>query len=301
MFLTRVLSGYSSSELGGIIDLLYLTGISTIWDLIWGIIFGLGSFIFDLSTARSLCSQHAPTRSKIFVTVSRYIREVRQTTSTVADLSPKNVTNDVVDVPVPVLDVGDSSLRVPSLLSDEPTLELSGILSTNSVMIPVPTVALPMPENVSVVGESLIPLVDSNRIPTAVTLNLSDSVPCNIMPLVYETVKQYATGPSSTILVLSRGSSRKQVKQVIANIQSPLHGYHHRETIDITYASEFQNLLMILYPHDEAKRNSCRLRRDWSPASFCEYLNLVLKMQLPKVCSVHFGYGICLQSLRCNA
>ena len=208
------------------------------------------------------CPQHAPTRSKIFVTVSRYIREVRQTTSTVADLSPKNVTNDVVDVPVPVLDVGDSSLRVPSLLSDEPTLELSGILSTNSVMIPVPTVALPMPENVSVVGESLIPLVDSNRIPTAVTLNLSDSVPCNIMPLVYETVKQYATGPSSTILVLSRGSSRKQVKQVIANIQSPLHGYHHRETIDITYASEFQNLLMILYPHDEAKRNSCRLWRD---------------------------------------
>ena len=32
---------------------------------------------------------------------------------------------------------------------------------------------------------------------------------------------------------------------------------------------------MILYPHDEAKRNSCRLWRDWSPASFCEHLNLV--------------------------
>ena len=94
--------------------------------------------------------------------------------------------------------------------------------------IPIALVALPMPENVSVVGESLIPLVDSNRIPTAGTLNLSDSVPCNVMPLVYETVKQYATGQSSTILVLSRSSSRKQVKQVIANIQSPLRGYHHR-------------------------------------------------------------------------
>ena len=63
--------------------------------------------------------------------------------------------------------------------------------------------ATPVPENVSVVGESLIPLVDSNRIPTAGTLNLSDSVPYNVMPLVYETVKQYATGPSSTILVFS--------------------------------------------------------------------------------------------------
>ena len=53
--------------------------------------------------------------------------------STVADSSLNNVTNlrDVIDVPVPVIDVGDSSLRVPSLLSDEPTLELSGILSTN--------------------------------------------------------------------------------------------------------------------------------------------------------------------------
>ena len=58
----------------------------------------------------------------------------------------------------------------------------------------------------------LIPLVDSNRIPTSGTLNLSDSVPCNGMQLVYETVKQYATGLSSTILVLTRGSSRKQVK-----------------------------------------------------------------------------------------
>ena len=45
--------------------------------------------------------------------------------------------SDKFNVPVPVVDVGDSSLRVPSLLSDEPTLELSGILSTNSVMIPV--------------------------------------------------------------------------------------------------------------------------------------------------------------------
>ena len=34
-------------------------------------------------------------------------------------------------------------------------------------------------------------------------------------------------------------------------------------------------MLIILYPHDVAKRDSCRLWRDWSPASFCEHLNLV--------------------------
>ena len=111
------------------------------------------------------------------------------------------------------------------------------------MMIPVAPVEVPLPENVSVVGESLTPLVDSDRIPTAGTLNLSDYVPCNVMPLVYETVKQYLTGPSSTILVLTRSSSREQVKLVIANIQSPLHRYHHRETIDITYASKFQKFV----------------------------------------------------------
>ena len=50
-----------------------------------------------------------------------------------------------------------------------------------------------MPENVSAVGESLIPLVDSDRTPTVGTLNLSDSVPCNVMPLVYETIIEYSS------------------------------------------------------------------------------------------------------------
>ena len=93
-----------------------------------------------------------PRRGQRSLSPSRSIREVRQRMSAGADSSPINVTNlrDVIDVPVPVIDVGDSSLRVPSLLSDEPTLEFSGILCTNSVMIPVAPVALPMPENVSV-------------------------------------------------------------------------------------------------------------------------------------------------------
>ena len=38
-------------------------------------------------------------------------------------------------------------------------------------------------------------IFDSDRIPTSFTLTTSDSVPCNVMPLVYETVEQYATGP----------------------------------------------------------------------------------------------------------
>ena len=81
-----------------------------------------------------------PRRGQRSLSPSRSIREERQRISTVADSSLINVTNlrDVIDVPVPVIDVGDSSLRVPSLLSDEPTLELSGLLSRNSVMIPVP-------------------------------------------------------------------------------------------------------------------------------------------------------------------
>ena len=60
-----------------------------------------------------------PRRGQRFLSPSRSIREVRQRMSTVADSSLINVTNlrDVIDVPVPVIDVGDSSLRAPSLLS----------------------------------------------------------------------------------------------------------------------------------------------------------------------------------------
>ena len=50
----------------------------------------------------------------------RSLSPSRKRMFTVADSSTNNVTNlrDVIDVPVPVVDVGDSSLRVPSLLSD---------------------------------------------------------------------------------------------------------------------------------------------------------------------------------------
>ena len=60
-----------------------------------------------------------PRRGQRSLSPSRSIREVRQRMSTVADSSLINVTNlrDVIDVPVPVIDVGDSSLRAPSLLS----------------------------------------------------------------------------------------------------------------------------------------------------------------------------------------
>ena len=65
-----------------------------------------------------------PRRGQQSLSPSRSIREVRQRMSTVADSSTNIVTNlrDVIDVPAPVIDVGDSSLRVPSLLSDDVAL-----------------------------------------------------------------------------------------------------------------------------------------------------------------------------------
>ena len=142
----------------------------------------IGTYHFrSISSSSQPLVHNMPRRGQRSLSPSRSICEVRQRVSAVADSLPNNFTNlrDVIDVPVPAIDVGDSSLRVPSLISDEAILELSGILSINSVMIPVAPVALPMLENVSVVVESLIPLVDSNRIPTAGTLNLSDS--CDVI------------------------------------------------------------------------------------------------------------------------
>ena len=65
------------------------------------------------------------------------------------------------------------------------------------------------------IGESLITSFDSDRTSTSVTWNSSDSLPFYVMPLVYETVKQYATDLSSTILVLTRNSTRNHPYMVI--------------------------------------------------------------------------------------
>ena len=65
---------------------------------------------------------------------------------------------------------------------------------------------------------------------------------------------------------------------------------------------------MISYPHDEAKRNSCRLWRDWSPASFCEHLNLVFpyvknatdKSFVQCISGVEFAYNLYDVTLELN-
>ena len=83
--------------------------------------------------------------------------------SVLADFIPNNVTDllDIVNVIARVIDVGDSSIHVPSLLGDEPIVELSGLLSRNSLMIPVSPAVLSSPENVSVVGERLMPMIQT--------------------------------------------------------------------------------------------------------------------------------------------
>ena len=78
--------------------------------------------------------------------------------SSFTSLIPALVTKlrDFISVPVPDIDVEVLSLRVPSLWSDESsTVELSVLPSGMSVMILVAPVALPVPENVIVVSESL--------------------------------------------------------------------------------------------------------------------------------------------------
>ena len=77
---------------------------STIWDLLVNHL-GLGPVIFDQSASAFV--HNMPRRGQRSLSPSRSIREVRQRMSTVADSSLINVTNlrDVIDVPVPIIDV----------------------------------------------------------------------------------------------------------------------------------------------------------------------------------------------------
>ena len=79
-----------------------------------------------------------PRRGQRSLSPSHSIREVRQRMSTVADSSINIVTylRDVIDVPVPVVDVVHSSLRVPSLFSDEPVAPVALPMCQCSISLP---------------------------------------------------------------------------------------------------------------------------------------------------------------------
>ena len=62
--------------------------------------------------------------------------------------------------------------------------------------------------------------------------------------------------------ILTATSMRDEALQVISNLKSAFHTYHHQEIIHTSYVPILVDRLQLLYRYDKAKRDECNHWRD---------------------------------------
>ena len=75
--------------------------------------------------------------------------------------------------------------------------------------------------------------------------------------------------------VLKLDSTRSEALQVILNLKSEFHTYHHREVVHISYERTLINSLQKLYKENKAKRDSCDFWNRWTGERFIAHLELI--------------------------
>ena len=70
-------------------------------------------------------------------------------------------------------------------------------------------------------------------------------------------------------------STRSEALQVIANLKSEFHTYHHREVVHISYERTLIDSLQKLYKDNKAERDSCDFWNRWTGEHFIEHLERI--------------------------
>ena len=70
-------------------------------------------------------------------------------------------------------------------------------------------------------------------------------------------------------------STRSEALQVIANLKSEFHTYHHREVVHISYERTLIDSLQKLYKDNKAERNSYDFWNRWTRERFIEHLERI--------------------------
>ena len=75
--------------------------------------------------------------------------------------------------------------------------------------------------------------------------------------------------------ILTATSTRDEALQLISNLKSAFHTYHHQEIIHTSYVPILVDRLQLHYRYDKAKRDECDHWRDWSKAVFTQHLKTI--------------------------
>ena len=70
-------------------------------------------------------------------------------------------------------------------------------------------------------------------------------------------------------------STRSEALQVIANLKSEFHTYHHRKVVHISYERTLIDSLQKLYKDNKAERDSCDFWSRWTREHFIEHLERI--------------------------
>ena len=95
-------------------------------------------------------------------------------------------------------------------------------------------------------------------------------------------------------------STRSEALQVIANLKSEFHTYHHREVVHISYERTLIDSLQKLYKDNKAERDSCDFRNRWIRERLIAHLGLIWpqtvsvadKTFLEAIHDLHVQYGM---------
>ena len=72
-----------------------------------------------------------------------------------------------------------------------------------------------------------------------------------------DSIITYDRAPDHDRIVLKLDSTGSEALQVISNLKSEFHTYHHREVVHISYERTLIDRLQKLYKDDKAERDSC--------------------------------------------
>ena len=85
----------------------------------------------------------------------------------------------------------------------------------------------------------------------------------------------YDRAPNHDRVVLKLDITRSKALQVIANLKSEFHTYHHRKVVHISYERTLIDSLQKLYKDNKAERDSCDSWSRWTRERFIEHLERI--------------------------
>ena len=90
-----------------------------------------------------------------------------------------------------------------------------------------------------------------------------------------DSITTYDRAPNHDRVVLKLDSTRSEALQVISNLKSEFHTYHHREVVHISYERTLIDSLQKLCKDNKAQRDSCDFSNCWTRERFIANLEII--------------------------